>query len=133
MPKCRATVSVANPADVVWGEVKEEMNKVILIGRVGADPDTKYTESGSVIATVRLATNNRRNKDGSDAPPTWHTLKFFGRTAETVGEHVKKGREIAVEGRINNDSYKDKEGQAHYFSEVIVDNFEFIGPKPAED
>lgn len=108
------------------------MNKVILIGRVGADPDVKYTESGSVIATLRLATNNRRNKDGSDQPPTWHTLKFFGRTAETVGEHVKKGREIAVEGRINNDSY-EKDGQTKFFSEVVVDNFEFIGPKPAED
>lgn len=107
------------------------MNKVILCGRAGADAEVKFSESGSAIATLRVATDNRPSKDGEQAEATWHSVKFFGKLAEVVGEHVKKGRSVLIEGRINNGSY-EKDGQTKYFSEVIADHFEFVGAKPAE-
>ncbi|MEY2152232.1 single-stranded DNA-binding protein [Rhodanobacter sp. 115] len=108
------------------------MNKVNLVGNLGADVEVRYTEGGSAIATMRLATANRPVK-GEKQPPTWHTVKAFGKAAEVLAEHGKKGKSLAITGRINNGSY-DKDGETRYFSEVVCDEFEFLGGsgKPAE-
>lgn len=108
------------------------MNKVNLVGNLGADVEVRYTEGGSAIATLRLATQNRPVK-GEKQAPTWHTVKVFGKAAEVLAEHGKKGKSLGITGRINNGSY-EKDGETRYFSEVICDEFEFLGggAKPAD-
>lgn len=107
------------------------MNKVILIGNLGADAEVRYTQSGSAIATLRLATQNPKNKDGGSVPPTWHTIKVFGKAAEVLSEYGKKGKQLAIEGRINAGTY-EKDGEKKPFFEVVCDHFEFVGGNKAE-
>ena len=106
------------------------VNKVILVGNLGKDPEIKSTPSGMSIATFSLATTERRkDKDGNWQDQTeWHNIKAFGRTAEVVGQYLKKGSSIFVEGRIHYDSWDDKEtGQKKYRTEVIVNDLIMLG------
>ena len=106
------------------------VNKVILVGNLGKDPEIKSTPSGMSIATFSLATTERaKDKDGNWQDRTeWHAIKAFGRTAEVVGEYLKKGRTVYIEGRIHYDSWDDKEtGQKKYRTEIIVNDLIMVG------
>ena len=106
------------------------VNKVILLGNLGKDPELKSTPSGMAIATFSLATTERaKDKDGNWQDRTeWHNIKAFGRTAEVVGQYLKKGRTVYIEGRIHNDSWDDKEtGQKKYRTEIIVNDLIMVG------
>jgi len=106
------------------------VNKVILIGNLGKDPEIKYTPSGVPIARFSLATNERtKDKDGNWTDRTeWHNIVAFQRTAEICGEYLKKGRTVYIEGRIHTDSWDDKEtGQKRYKTEIYVNNMVMLG------
>jgi len=105
------------------------VNKVILIGRLGRDPELTYTPGGQALAKFSLATDRYwKDRDGQkQQDTTWHNIVAWGKQAETMKEYLTKGREVYIEGRIDNRSYEDKEGVKKYFSEVVVENFRFIG------
>ena len=106
------------------------VNKVILLGNLGKDPEVKYTASGMAVATFSLATTERaKDKDGNWQDRTeWHNVKAFGRTAEVAGEYLKKGRTVYIEGRIHYDSWDDKETQQkRYRTEIIVNDLIMVG------
>ena len=107
------------------------VNKVILLGNLGKDPDLRYTPSGKAVATFSLATSERwTSQDGQkQESTTWHNIVAWGKQAETMKEYLSKGREVYLEGRIVNRSYDDKEGNKKYISEVVVQQFSFIGSK----
>ena len=106
------------------------VNKVILLGNLGKDPEVKYTQSGMAVARFSLATTERaKDKDGNWQDKTeWHNLVAFGRTAEVAGEYLKKGRTIYIEGALRTSSWDDKEsGQKKYKTEVIVNDLVMVG------
>ena len=106
------------------------VNKVILLGNLGKDPEVKYTQSGMAVARFSLATTDRaKDKDGNWQDKTeWHNLVAFGRTAEVAGEYLKKGRTIYIEGALRTSSWDDKEsGQKKYRTEVIVNDLVMVG------
>ena len=97
-------------------------NKVQLIGNLGKDPEIITLENGSKLAKFSLATNeNYKDKNGEKQSKTvWHNLIAWNKTAELIEKYVTKGKEIAIEGKLSNKSYEDKEGQKRYLTEVIV-------------
>ena len=97
------------------------VNKVIIIGRLGKDPDMRYAPSGTAIASFTLATNHStKDADGNWNQQTeWHSIKTFGRQAEFVGEYLKKGKLVYIDGRLQTSSWEDQNGQKHYATEVI--------------
>jgi single-strand DNA-binding protein len=106
------------------------VNKVILIGNLGKDPEIKYTPGGTPIARFSLATNERtKDKDGNWTDRTeWHNIVAFQRTAEIAGEYLKKGRSVYIEGRIHTDTWDDKDtGQKRYKTEIYVNNLVMLG------
>jgi len=108
------------------------VNKVILIGNLGKDPEIKYTPGGTPIARFSLATNERtKDKDGNWVDRTeWHNIVAFQRTAEVAAEYLKKGRSVYVEGRIHTDTWDDKEtGQKRYKTEIYVNNLVMLGSR----
>ena len=103
----------------------KSVNKVILIGNLGKDPEVKYTQGGMAVAKFTLATNERRkDKDGQWQDHTeWHNLVAFQRTAEIVGEYLKKGGKVYIEGSLRTSSWDDKEsGQKKYRTEILVND-----------
>jgi single-strand DNA-binding protein len=104
------------------------VNKVILLGNLGNDPDVKYTQGGMAIATLSVATtNSRKDKDGNYQEKTeWHRVKLFGKTAEVAGEYLKKGRQVYIEGRIEYGSY-EKDGVKHYTTDIIGEDMQMLG------
>jgi len=107
------------------------VNKAILIGHLGKDPELRYTQSGKAVATFSLATTDRwKGQDGEkNESTTWHNIVVWGRQAEVMKEYLGKGRQVYIEGRIANRSYDDKDGNKRYISEVVVQNFQFIGSR----
>ncbi len=106
------------------------VNKVILLGNLGKDPEVKYTQSGMAVANFSLATSSSvKDKDGNWQDKTeWHNIKAFGRTAEIAGEYLKKGRTVYLEGRIHYDSWDDKEtGQKKYMTQILVSELTLVG------
>ncbi|MFC1608409.1 single-stranded DNA-binding protein [Candidatus Latescibacterota bacterium] len=97
------------------------LNKVILIGNLGADPEIKYAASGTAIANLRLATSeNRKNREGEWEDITeWHRITMFGKQAETCKDYLRKGSKIYIEGRIQTRSWDDKNGQKQYMTEIV--------------
>lgn len=108
------------------------MNKVILIGRAGADADVKFFPDGGALCNVSVATSrNWKDKTSGEkvSETEWHRVVFSGRLAEIAGEFVKKGRELSVEGRLKTRKWADKEGVERYTTEVIADRMELLGGK----
>lgn len=105
------------------------VNKAILLGNLGKDPELRYTPSGKAVATFPLATTERwTNQEGQKSESTtWHNIVAWGRQAEVIKEYLSKGRQIYIEGRIVNRSYDDKEGNKRYISEIVIQNFQFVG------
>lgn len=103
----------------------KSVNKVILIGNLGKDPEVKYTPQGTAVAKFSLATNERfKDKDGQWQDRTeWHNITAWARTAEIAGEYLKKGGKVYIEGRLHTHSWDDKEsGQKKYMTEIIVND-----------
>lgn len=105
------------------------VNKVILIGNLGADPEMRYLPSGEAVANLRLATTDTwKDKSGEKHEQTeWHRVSFFGRQAEVCGEYLKKGSPIYVEGSIRTRKWQDKEGQDRYTTEIRGDRMQMLG------
>lgn len=105
------------------------VNKVILIGNLGADPETRYLPSGDAVANIRLATTDAwKDKSGEKQEHTeWHRVSFFGKLAEIAGEYLKKGSPVYIEGRIRTRKWQDKEGQDRYSTEIVADRMQLLG------
>ena len=108
-------------------------NRVTLIGRLGAKADVKRFDDGKVKATINLATNEfYKNQKGENVEETtWHYVVAWGKSAEIIEKYTDKGSEIAVDGKLSNRSYTDKDGQKKYITEVVVDNVVLLGDKVA--
>ena len=109
------------------------VNKVILVGNLGKDPEVRVTSSQLPVCTFTLATGERRkDASGNWADHTeWHTIVCFGKTAEHCGNYLKKGRQVFVDGRIQTRKWQDKEGKDRYTTEIIANSIEFLGSKGA--
>jgi single-strand DNA-binding protein len=106
------------------------VNKVILIGNLGRDPEIRYTPNGNAVCNVSLATTRSwKNKDSGDKveETEWHRVVFYDRLAEIAGEYLKKGRSIYVEGRLKTRKWQDKEGKDNYTTEIIADEMKMLG------
>jgi len=106
-------------------------NKVQLIGRIGNDPEVVSLESGKKVAKFSMATNDSyKNAKGEKIEDTqWHNLVVWNKTAEIVEQYVKKGNEVAIEGKLTNRSYDDKEGNKRYVTEIVVSELLMLGNK----
>lgn len=112
------------------------LNKVILIGRVGADPEVRYMPNGNAVANVRLATNDgyKDKATGQMQESTeWHRVVSFGKLAEIVGQYVQKGKLIYVEGRIRTNKWQDQSGQDRYTTEIIANEMQLLGSNGPRD
>src|SRR5687768_1931100 len=107
------------------------VNKVILIGNLGADPETRYLPSGDAVTNIRIATTDTwKDKSGEKQEHTeWHRIAFFGKTAEIAGEYLKKGSPVYVEGRIRTRKWQDKEGQERFSTEIVADRMQLLGAR----
>ena len=106
------------------------INKVILIGNLGRDPEVRYTPNGNAVCNVTIATSrNWKDKTSGDKveETEWHRVVFYDRLAEIAGEYLKKGRSVYVEGRLKTRKWQDKEGKDNYTTEVIADNMQMLG------
>ncbi|HET7261691.1 MAG TPA: single-stranded DNA-binding protein [Casimicrobiaceae bacterium] len=105
------------------------VNKVILLGNLGRDPETRYTTDGSAVANLNIATSETwKDKNGEKQERTeWHRVVLFGRTAEIAGEYLKKGRSVYIEGRLQTRKYTDKDGVEKYSTEIVGDRMQLIG------
>ena len=109
---------------------KGTLNKVILIGRLGADPEIKNTTSGTIIGNLRLATNEvyKDKTTGQNQEQTeWHKVVLFGKTAELAGQYLKKGSSVYIEGRIRTTKWQDQNGQDRYSTEIVGNEMQFLG------
>lgn len=111
------------------------VNKVILLGNVGRDPETRYLASGDAITNLSLATTESwKDKSGEKQEKTeWHRVSFFGKLAEIAGKYLVKGSQIYIEGRLQTRKWTDKEGQDRYTTEIVADRMQMIGGKPEGD
>ena len=109
------------------------MNKVMLIGNVGQDPEVRYVDQGVAVARIRLATTERGYtlQNGTQVPEhtDWHNVILWRRLAEVVEKYVHKGDKLYIEGRIRYTTYDDKQGQRRYTTEIWADNMEMLSPK----
>ena len=107
------------------------VNKVILIGNLGKDPEVRYLPSGDAVTNISVATTDTwKDKSGEKQEHTeWHRIAFFGKTAEIAGEYLKKGSPVYVEGRIRTRKWQDKEGQERYSTEIVGDRMQLLGAR----
>jgi single-strand DNA-binding protein len=108
------------------------VNKVIIVGNLGADPETRYLPSGEAVTNVRVATTDRwKDKQSGEMKEAteWHRISFFGRQAEVAGEYLKKGSQVYVEGSIRTRKWQDKEGQDRYTTEIRADRMQLLGSR----
>ena len=114
---------------------KGTLNKVMLIGRLGKDPELRYTPSGSPVATFNLATDESyKDKEGKKVESTdWHRVVVWNKLAEICGQYLKKGSLVYIEGKIKTRSYDDKQsGQKKFITEIVGDQMSMLGGKPGE-
>ena len=105
------------------------INKVILVGNLGNDPETKYTQGGMAVTTLSLATTSvRKDKDGNTQERTeWHRVKLFGKLGEIAGEYLRKGRQVYIEGSIRYDKFTGQDGVEKYFTDIVADDMQMLG------
>lgn len=104
------------------------VNRVTLVGNLGNDPDTKYTQGGQCVTTLSLATTRAwKDRDGNQQEKTeWHRVKLWGKLGEIAGEYLKKGRQVYIEGRLEYGSY-EKDGVKHYTTDIVADEMQMLG------
>ncbi|QNK00103.1 single-stranded DNA-binding protein [Dyella telluris] len=106
------------------------INKVIIVGNLGADPETRYTGNGTAITSIRIATSeNWTDKQSGEKQERteWHRVKLFGRLAEIAGEYLKKGRQVYIEGSLRTDKYTDKDGIERFSTDIIAAEMQMLG------
>ena len=105
------------------------INKVILVGNLGNDPEVKYTQAGMAITRISLATTSvRKDRDGNQQERTeWHRVVFFGKLGEIAGEYLRKGSSVYVEGSIRYDKYTGQDGQERYSTDIVADEMQMLG------
>lgn len=110
------------------------VNKVLLIGNLGRDPDVRFMPSGDAVANFSIATSEHwKDKAGEKQEQTeWHRISAFGKTAEIVGEYLKKGAQVYIEGKLQTKKWTDKEGAERYTTEIRCDRMVMLGGKPKE-
>ena len=116
------------------------VNKVILVGNLGANPEMRFTQGGQAVANLRMATTERwTDKSGQKQETTeWHRVVCFGKLAEICGQYLTKGRQIYIEGRIQTRQWQDQQGQKRYTTEIVAQNMQMLGgrserPASADD
>jgi single-strand DNA-binding protein len=108
------------------------VNKVILIGNLGADPEVRYTQNGTAVANFRIATTETWKKDGEKEEQTeWHRIVTFARLAEICGEYLSKGSKVYIEGRIQTRKWEDKDGNPRYTTEIVAREMKMLSPRGA--
>ena len=107
------------------------VNKVILIGNLGRDPETRYMPDGAAITNISVATTDTwKDKQGEKQEKTeWHRVAFFGKLAEIAGEYLKKGSQVYVEGRLQTRKWQDKDGNDKYTTEIVADRMQMLGSR----
>jgi len=108
------------------------INKVILVGNLGNDPEVRYSQSGTAMTSISVATSEswKDKTSGEQQERTeWHRVKFFGRLAEIAGEYLKKGSQVYIEGKLRTDKYTDKAGVEKYSTDIIADEMQMLGGK----
>jgi single-strand DNA-binding protein len=108
------------------------LNKVVLIGRLGRDPEIRHSQQGLAVVNFSIATSEQwtdKNTGDRQEKTEWHNIVVFGKQAETCEKYLSKGSQIFIEGRLQTSNY-EKEGQTHYFTEIVVANFQFLDGKP---
>lgn len=111
------------------------INRVIVAGHLGGDPETRSLASGKIVANINIATN-RRFKDGSGAmrdETEWHRIVLFDRLAEVTRDYLRKGRPVYVEGRLQTREWEDREGKKRTTTEIVADNLQLLGAREADD
>src|SRR5512143_3686563 len=105
------------------------LNKVMLIGNLGKDPEVRYTSNGTAVASFSLATSERfKNKNGEWEERTeWHNITLWGRLAEIAGEYLAKGRTVFIEGRLQTRKWQDRDGKDRYTTEIVGDKMQMLG------
>ncbi|HCF57369.1 MAG TPA: single-stranded DNA-binding protein [Myxococcales bacterium] len=106
------------------------VNKAIIVGNLGKDPEVRYTQSGQSVATFTVATNDRWTDKNTGQPQErteWHRIVVWGKQAENCGQYLKKGRLVYIEGRIQTREWTDKEGQKRYTTEIVANQVQFLG------
>lgn len=110
------------------------VNKVIIVGNLGADPETRYMPSGDAVTNIRVATTDRYKDKASGEmreATEWHRIAFFGRLAEIAGEYLKKGSSVYIEGRLKTRQW-EKDGQKQYSTEIVADQMQMLGGRGGE-
>lgn len=108
------------------------VNKVILVGNLGRDPEVRYSPSGQAVANVTLATSESwkdKNSGEKQERTEWHRIVFFGRLAEIAGEYLKKGAQVYVEGRLQTRKWQDKDGNDRYTTEIVASDMQMLGSR----
>lgn len=108
------------------------VNKVILVGNLGKDPEVRYSPNGQAIANCTIATSESwkdKNTGEKQEKTEWHRIVFFGRLAEIAGEYLKKGSQIYVEGRLQTRKWQDKDGQDRYTTEIVANEMQMLGSR----
>ena len=110
------------------------VNKVILVGNLGADPELRYTSSGTPVASFSLATREQwTNKGGEKGEKTeWHKIVAWGRLGEICGEYLHKGKQVYIEGRLQTRSWEDRDGNKRYTTEIVAQTMQMLGPAGKE-
>ncbi|WP_441253689.1 single-stranded DNA-binding protein [Bradyrhizobium sp. 613_E4_N2_2] len=105
------------------------LNQVQIIGNLGADPETRYTGSGTAITTIRVATTEKwKDKDGNPQEKTeWHRIKMWGKLAEIAGEYLAKGKQVFIQGRLETSQYTDKDGVERWSTDIVADTMKMLG------
>lgn len=109
------------------------VNKVILVGNLGADPETRYMPSGGAVTNIRIATSESWKDKGTGEQQErteWHTIAFFGRLAEIAAEYLRKGSQVYIEGRLRTRKWQDKQGADRWSTEVIANEMQMLGSRP---
>jgi single-strand DNA-binding protein len=108
--------------------LRTSMNKVFVMGRLGVDPEMRYTPSQTAVTTLKVATTESWTKDGQRHEQTeWHRIIVWGRQAENCSKYLSKGRQVLVEGRLQTRAWDDKTGQKRYTTEIVANHVQFIG------
>ena len=106
------------------------INKVILVGNLGADPETRYMPSGGAVTNIRIATTDswRDKESGEQQERTeWHSVALFGRLGEIAGEYLRKGRQVYIEGRLRTRKWQDRDGNDRYTTEIVANEMQMLG------
>ena len=111
------------------------VNKVIIVGNLGADPELRYSQSGTAMCSMSLATSEEwkdKTSGEKQSRTEWHRVKIFGKLAEIAGEYLKKGSQVYIEGKLRTEKYTDKRGAEKYSTDIYADDLQMLGGKPSE-